>query len=242
MEEGTADIAVHSMKDVPADMPEGFCIAAMLERANHADALVSRDAQLIHELPSSARIGSSSLRRQAQLKMLRADLVIESLRGNVNTRLKRLDKGDFDAVVLAAAGLERLGLEQRICQEFSPDEMLPAAGQGVIGIECRANDDELRGVLATLNHSETVLTTLAERAIAKTLGASCQSPLAAHAVIENGHMTVAALLAMPDGSHAVRDSIRGAPKAAANLGERLARQLLDRGAGEILEATGALHE
>ena len=184
----------------------------------------------------------TSLRRQAQLKMLRADLVIESLRGNVNTRLKRLDKGDFDAVVLAAAGLERLGLEQRICQEFSPDEMLPAAGQGVIGIECRANNNELRGVLATLNHSETALTTLAERAIAKTLGASCQSPLAAHAVIENGHMTVAALLAMPDGSHAVRDSVRGTPEAAANLGERLARQLLDRGAGEILEATGALHE
>ncbi|MCK5324614.1 MAG: hydroxymethylbilane synthase, partial [Woeseiaceae bacterium] len=147
MQEGTADIAVHSMKDVPAEMPPDFCIAAMLERANHADALVCRNYDSFDELPRGALIGSSSLRRQAQLRMLRPDLVIEPLRGNVNTRLAKLEAGDYDAIILAAAGLERLGLQQHISQQFSTDEMLPAAAQGVIGIECLSDRDDLRAVL-----------------------------------------------------------------------------------------------
>ena len=133
MQRGDADIAVHSMKDVPADMPEGFCLAAMLERANHADALVSPNGEQLDDLPQGALIGSSSLRRQAQLRMMRPDLCIEPLRGNVNTRLARLDNGDFDAIILAAAGLERLGFEARISQLFTPEQMLPAAAQGVVG-------------------------------------------------------------------------------------------------------------
>jgi len=136
MQAGIADIAVHSMKDVPADMPDGFCIAAVLERANHADALVGRQGCELKSIPRGARIGSSSLRRQAQLKLMRPDLSIEPLRGNVNTRLAKLENGDFDAIILAAAGLERLGLQHYISQQFTPEEMLPAAAQGVIGIEC----------------------------------------------------------------------------------------------------------
>ena len=143
MEGGDADIAVHSMKDVPAEMPDGFTIAAVLERANPADALVSRNSVAFADLPDTARIGSSSLRRQAQLRMMRPGIEVQPLRGNVNTRLDKLDRGDFDAIVLAAAGLERLGLDDRITQAFTPAEMLPAAAQGVVGIECLATNDEL---------------------------------------------------------------------------------------------------
>jgi len=242
LQQGDADIAVHSMKDVPADMPDGFCIAAVLERANCADALVSRTVQSIDDLAIGARVGSSSLRRQAQLKIMRSDLVIEPLRGNVNTRLAKLENGDFDAIILAAAGLERLGLQQHIRQQFSPRQMLPAAAQGVIGIECLADSDKLRAVLDKLNHHTTVQTTVAERAIARTLGASCHSPVAAHAVIDAGRLTLTALVAMPDGSGAIRDSVSGAPEDAAMLGEQLASQLLESGAGEVLAATSVAHE
>ena len=238
MQEGRADIAVHSMKDVPADMPEGFCIAAILERANYADAFVAADVATIADLPVGAKIGSSSLRRQAQLKMLRDDLVVEPLRGNVNTRLAKLDNGDYDAIILAAAGLERLGLAHHIRHEFSPEEMLPAAAQGVIGVECLADNTDLRDVLASLDHEKTVLTTRAERAIARTLAASCQSPVATHAVIAGEQMTVTALVAMPDGSRAIREQTRGEAAAAETLGESLAALLLQQGADEILAATG----
>ncbi|HSG63922.1 MAG TPA: hydroxymethylbilane synthase, partial [Gammaproteobacteria bacterium] len=169
MQAGDADIAVHSMKDVPAEMPDGFCIAALLERANHADAFVSTKAASLDNLPRGARIGSSSLRRQAQLRLMRPDVVVEPLRGNVNTRLAKLEAGEFDAIILAAAGLERLGLERHIARQFDPGEMLPAAAQGVIGIECLASREDLRDVLGKLNHEPTTLTTTAERAIAKTL-------------------------------------------------------------------------
>ena len=170
------------MKDVPADMPQGFCIAAVLKRANHADALVGRRTAVrrCHKVPV---IGSSSLRRQAQLKLLRPDLRVEPLRGNVNTRLAKLENGDYDAIILAAAGLERLGLQSNISQQLTPDEMLPAAAQGVIGIECLESNSALRDVLAKLEHAPTALTTAAERAIARTLQANCQSPVATHAVI-----------------------------------------------------------
>ena len=174
MQRGEADIAVHSMKDVPAEMPQGFCLAAILERANDADALVSPGGRQFQDLPEGALIGSSSLRRQAQLRMMRPDLRIEPLRGNVNTRLAKLEAGEFDAIILAAAGLERLGLEQHISQQFTPEQMLPAAAQGVLGLECLSSNDGLRALLGRMNHAETVKTTLAERVVARDLGASCQ--------------------------------------------------------------------
>jgi len=239
MQVGDADIAVHSMKDVPAEMPDGFCIAAVLERANHADAFVGRDGCVLDTLPEGARIGSSSLRRQAQLKLMRPDLKVEPLRGNVNTRLSKLDNGDYDAIILAAAGLERLGLQHYISQQFTPDEMLPAAAQGVIGIECLENNGELRAVLEHLSHAPTVQTTAAERAIAKTLDASCQSPVATHAVIDGSAMTVTALVAMPDGSESIRDFVQGPAVEAEHLGIELAHRLLASGAGELLAAVTA---
>jgi len=239
MQVGDADIAVHSMKDVPAEMPDGFCIAAVLERANYADAFVGRDGCVLDTLPEGARIGSSSLRRQAQLKLMRPDLRIEPLRGNVNTRLSKLDNGDYDAIILAAAGLERLGLQHYISQQFTPDEMLPAAAQGVIGIECLENNAELRAVLEHLSHAPTAQTTAAERAIAKTLDASCQSPVATHAVIDGSAMTVTALVAMPDGSESIRDSVQGPAVEAEHLGVELANRLLASGAGELLAAVTA---
>lgn len=241
MQAGHADIAVHSMKDVPADMPDGFCIAALLERANHADALVSANGGNLDSLRTGARIGSSSLRRQAQLKLMRPDVTVEPLRGNVNTRLAKLDNGDFDAIILAAAGLERLGFDARINQQFTPAEMLPAAAQGVIGIECLESATAVRDILAGLNHAATVQTTAAERAIARTLDASCQSPVATHAVIEGGSISITALVAMPDGSRAIRDVVTGEPASAGELGETLAHRLLEQGAGEILEKLAELH-
>jgi len=242
MQAGIADIAVHSMKDVPADMPEGFCIAAVLERANYADALVGGEQCSLASLPQGARVGSSSLRRQAQLKLMRPDLLIEPLRGNVNTRLAKFESGEFDAIILAAAGLERLGLQHHISQQFTPDEMLPAAAQGVIGIECLESNNELRAVLDKLNHAPTALTTAAERAIAKTLQANCQSPVATHAVISDATMTVTALVAMPDGSESIRDAVQGAADDAEQLGEELANRLLASGAGELLAAVSGAHD
>jgi len=241
MQRGEADIAVHSMKDVPAEMPEGFCLAAMLERANHADALVSPGGEQLSDLAEGALVGSSSLRRQAQLKMMRPDLRVEPLRGNVNTRLAKLDNGDYDAIILAAAGLERLEFDERISQQFLPEQMLPAAAQGVVGIECLETATELRAVLAKLNHDTSVQTTLAERAIARVLEASCQSPVATFATIDGEEMNVTALVAMPDGSKFIRDSISGTPDDAVQLGEALAARLLESGAAELLEAAGATH-
>ena len=239
IQDGTADIAVHSMKDVPAEMPDGFCIAAVLERANHADAFVGRNGCEFSSIPKGARIGSSSLRRQAQLKLMRPDLLIEPLRGNVNTRLAKLENGDYDAIILAAAGLERLGLQHHISQQFTPEEMLPAAAQGVIGIECLEANDALRSILQHLNHGPTAQTTVAERTIAKSLQASCQSPVATHAVINGTTMTVTALVAMPDGSESIKDVVKGAVEDAEQLGEELANRLLASGAGELLAAVGA---
>ena len=239
MQQDAADIAVHSMKDVPAEMPEGFCLAAMLERANHADALVSPNDAQLDDLPQGALVGSSSLRRQAQLRMMRPDLRVEPLRGNVNTRLAKLDNGDYDAIILAAAGLERLEFGDRISQVFTPEQMLPAAAQGVVGIECLDAATELRAVLAQLNHPDSVQTTLAERAIARVLEASCQSPVATFAEVSGDALTVTALVAMPDGSRSIRDSVSGAADAAEELGEQLARRLLEQGAADLLEAAAS---
>jgi hydroxymethylbilane synthase len=174
--------------------------------------------------------------------LMRPDLRIEPLRGNVNTRLAKLENGDYDAIILAAAGLERLELQHHISQQFSPDQMLPAAAQGVIGIECLESRSELRDVLAKLNHEPTVQTTAAERAIARTLQASCQSPVATHAVIENSSLTVTALVAMPDGSQSIRDTVSGPTQDAELLGQELANRLLEQGAAEVLAALGDAHE
>ena len=238
MQSGAADIAVHSMKDVPVEMPEGFTIAAMLERANHADALVTRDAGGFDTLPQGARIGSSSLRRQAQLLSLRPDFEVRPLRGNVNTRLDKLDSEPFDAIVLASAGLTRLGLEKRISHEFSPRQMLPAAAQGVVGIECLSEREDLLATLLALDHEPTRTTTLAERAVAQELQADCQSPVASFATIgeTNGNTTlnIEAMVAAPDGSIVIRESGSGPVTTPASLGTGIARRLLDRGAGDLL--------
>jgi len=234
MQAGDADIAVHSMKDVPAEMPPGFCIAAVLERASPADALVSATACNFSELPVGAVIGSSSLRRQAQLLALRPDMVVNPLRGNVATRLGKLDNGDYQAIVLASAGLQRLGLESRISEEFRPQQMLPAAAQGVIGIECDENRGDLRDLLSALEHAATKTTTLAERAVALRLGANCQSPVASYATITDGMLTIDALVASSDGSHLLREQSTGPTSEAESIGTRVAERLLEQGAGDIL--------
>lgn len=239
IQQGDADIAVHSMKDVPADMPDGFCVAAVLQRANPGDALVTTDSKGFTALRPSACIGSSSLRRQAQLKALRPDLDVQPLRGNVNTRLNKLDQGEYDAIVLACAGLERLGFADRISEQFSFEQILPAAGQGVVGIECLQDRDELRAVLLEVEHTQTRTTTLAERAVARRLEASCQSPVASFATMTGDHLRLRALVASTDGSIVVRDEIRGHPAEADTLGRQLADRLLEQGAGDLLKEAAA---
>ena len=234
MRQGEADIAVHSMKDVPADMPDGFCIAALLQRANPFDALVSNQATGIAGLRRGALVGSSSLRRQAQLKALRPDLNVRSLRGNVNTRLAKLDGGEYDAIILACAGLERLGLANRIAEQVSVEHMLPATAQGVIGIESMAGRDDLRAVLSRLDDAETSVTTAAERSVARFLGASCHSPLAAYAVAGDENVTLTALVASLDGRTVLRQQVTGAACEADQLGSRVGQRLLDLGAAELL--------
>lgn len=234
MQAGDADIAVHSMKDVPAEMPPGFCIAAVLERASPADALISATGCGFADLPDGAVIGSSSLRRQAQLLALRPDVAVNPLRGNVATRLGKLDSGDYQAIVLASAGLQRLGLRSRISEEFLPGQMLPAAAQGVIGIECDESRGELRELLVALEHADTKMTTLAERAVASTLGADCQSPVASFAVISAGILTIDALVASSDGRRILREQSTGPASNAAAIGAEVAARLLKQGAGDIL--------
>jgi len=237
MQAGKADIAVHSMKDVPAEMPPGFCIAAVLERGSPADALVSTDGIRLAELPDGAVIGSSSLRRQAQLLALRPDVTVNPLRGNVATRLGKLDGGDYQAIVLASAGLQRLGLESRISQEFGPQDMLPAAAQGVIGIECIAARADLRELLTQIEHAETNMTTVAERAVALTLGANCQSPVAAFATLSDAVLTIDALVASTDGREIIREQSSGTVGDAAMIGTAVAERLLERGASNLLGET-----
>ena len=239
MQDGVADVAVHSMKDVPVEMPAGFCVAATLKRANAADALVSHTGQTLHELPAGARVGSSSLRRQAQLLAVRPDLKVTALRGNVNTRLQKLENGDYDAIVLAAAGLERLQLQVHISEEFAPEVMMPAVAQGVLGVECLDRRDDLQTVLRSLNDADAADTTRAERAVAKSLGASCQSPVAAYATLEADNLHLSALVARADGAEILRDSIAGKADDAEALGQTLAQRLLDNGAAVLLQsATG----
>jgi hydroxymethylbilane synthase len=236
LESGRADAAVHSMKDVPGELPEGLIIAAVLEREDARDALLTTTAAArIGDLPRGARVGTSSLRRQAQLLAARPDLRIQTLRGNVDTRLRRLDGGDLDAIVLACAGLIRLGLEARITARLDPKICLPAVAQGVIGIECRGADLRTRALVSVLNHEATRRTTDAERAFAHRLGGSCQSPIAAHARMEGERLMLDGLVAEPDGTRLLRDTLSGSSGDPAALGRRLAEQILAAGAGPLLE-------
>lgn len=239
MQDGRADVAVHSMKDVPAEMPEGFVIAAVLERGNPFDALLTRDGGGLDALPQGARVGTSSLRRQAQLKALRPDLVTEPLRGNVESRVRKLDAGELDAIVLACAGLERLGLAGRISETFAPDRLLPACAQGVIGIECLAARDDLREALAAVDHAPTRSTTAAERALTRGLGASCEAPVASFARIEGERLRLDALVAAPDGTIVLRERAEGAATEAEATGSQAAQRLLEQGAGRFLHAQAA---
>ena len=235
MQAGRADIAVHSMKDVPAEMPSGFCIAAVLPRANPADALVSADGGPLESIQHGGKIGSSSLRRQAQLRVLRPDLVVEPLRGNVNTRLAKLKLGQFDAIVLAAAGLERLGLGSQIAQQFSTEQMLPAAAQGVIGIECLEHRGDLREILGKINDANAARTTAAERAVAHELQASCHSPVASYATLDGDSVHLRALVAAVDGTTVLNESARGPAADGQALGMQVAQQLIARGADALLQ-------
>lgn len=238
MQTGSADIAVHSMKDVPAEMPDGFCIAAVLERANPHDAFLSAGNVPFSELPPGAKIGSSSLRRQAQLKAQRPDIDVIPLRGNVNTRLQKLADGQYDAIILASAGLERLGLHRHITSEFDVNVMLPAAAQGVVGVECLADHAGLRAVLLNLEDPTSKYTTAAERAVAATLDANCQSPVASFATIDNDTLTIDALVASADGKTVIRQRLSGNIDDAGQLGQRVAERLLEEGAGELLVEEG----
>jgi hydroxymethylbilane synthase len=233
--ERRADIAVHSMKDVPAEMPAGFVIAAYLARADPRDALLCNRGEALGDLPAGAKLGTSSLRRRAQILAARPDLSIEPLRGNVETRLSRLQNGSLDAIVLACAGLDRLGLESRISGRLAPATMLPAVGQGAIGIECRGDDSRTRALVAPLDDAGTHTALAAERAFARTLGGSCQSPIAALARIEAQRLLLDGLVAEPDGSRLLRESVSGDCARAEELGEELALRLLGSGARELLE-------
>jgi hydroxymethylbilane synthase len=235
MQEGRADIAVHSMKDVPSELPAGFCIAAVLPRANPHDAFLSLRHSRFEDLPAGARVGTSSPRRQAQLRHARPDLNLELLRGNVDTRLRRLEEGRLDAILLACAGLERLGLGERITQQLDLTLSLPAVGQGVIGIECREDDSRSRAALAALHHEESFVRLVAERAFAAELGGSCHSPIAAHATLAGTALELHGFVGAPDGRETYRDVERGRSVDAEAMGRRLARRMQGAGAGALLE-------
>jgi len=236
LQDGRADLAVHSIKDVPMDLPEGFALAAIGERANPFDAFVSNQYARLEEMPKGAIVGTSSLRREAQLRARYPHLVIKPLRGNVQTRLSKLDNGDYDAVILATAGLQRLGLDGRIREILSPADSLPAAGQGALGIEIAARRTDLADILRPLNHEETAACVTAERALARALGGSCQVPLAAYCVMEDGLLTLNGLVGHPDGSVIIEASAQAPAAYADALGRAVAKRLADDGAEELIAA------
>lgn len=235
---GDIDLAVHSMKDVPTVLPEGLHIGLIPEREEARDAFVSGAYRTLAELPAGAVLGTSSLRRKAQLLALRPDLIVRDLRGNVGTRLNKLDKGEFDAIILAAAGLRRLGLAERIRDLLDPAQMLPAIAQGALGVELRLQDADLLARLAPLHHAETALRVAAERAFLLRLDGGCQVPIGAHASLADGALTLSGLIADVDGKTVLRENRRCAATMdeAATLGRELAERLLNRGGKAILEA------
>ncbi len=233
--DGRIDIAVHSMKDMPAELPPGLCISAVPRRENPLDALISEKYGSLADLPQGARVGTSSLRRSAQLLHLRPDLTILPLRGNLDTRLKKLTTTDLDAIVLATAGLKRLGLAHRISAHIDPETMLPAVGQGALCIESRINDKVIDPVVKALDDAQTHTAVLAERAFLHRLEGGCQVPIAAHATIVDEQLKLAGLVAEVDGRRIIKSEITGLWDQAESIGRELAEHLLAQGAGIILE-------
>ena len=238
---GEADIAVHSMKDVPMKFPPGLHLPIIMEREDPRDAFVSNSFSSLNDLPEDAKIGTSSLRRQLQIKAAMPNAEMLDLRGNVNSRLQKLDDGQYDAIILASAGLIRLGFEDRIRSHIEPEQSLPAIGQGAVGIECRENDQRILDLLAPLNHPHTHTRLAAERAMNQRLNGGCQVPIAGFALLEGNEIYLRGLVGRPDGSEVVRDEIRGQASDAEALGVELAERLLTNGAKTILTDLGLLN-
>ena len=230
-----ADIAVHSMKDVIVELPKGLEISVIMKREDSRDVLISNQYNSIAEIPGNSTVGTSSLRRQSQLKQVNSNILFEDLRGNVETRIGKLDDGKYDAIILAAAGIIRLGLAERITELISFSHVLPAVGQGAIGIECRTNDETTQQLIAPLNDKDTSLCVLTERAFSRRLNGGCQLPIASHAVIENNQIKVDGLVARLDGSKVIRLQKIGELEDADKIGSSLAEALLDNGADAILK-------
>ncbi len=236
--EGRADIAVHSMKDVPSVLPEGLHLATIIERENPHDALVSNKYKSINALPKGAILGTSSLRREVLMRKCRPDLQFKTLRGNVNTRLSKLDAGEYDAIVLACAGLQRLDMDDRIAQELPPEISLPAVGQGAVGIECRVDDKRINALLAPLHHKDTATRVLAERAMNYHLDGGCQVPIAGYSMLEGNQLWMRGMVGGPRDDRYYEAEIRGAVGNANNIGLAVAQALLDQGAGDLLRELG----
>ena len=234
--ENKADIAVHSMKDVPSDFPPDLCLGLICQRAEPNDAFVSNDFTSINDLPKGAIVGTSSLRRQSQLLALRPDLQVKCLRGNINTRLEKLDANDYHAIILAVAGLSRLDLTARITQVLPIDSFLPAVGQGALGIECRSNDKSVLSYIMALQDESSWHCVMAERAMNKTLGGNCHVPVAAFAKMKNNDIILNGLVGAPDGSQILRYEASAPKEQYQRLGENVAEGLLEQGAGTILQA------
>lgn len=232
--ERRADIAVHSMKDVPVDFPEGLELRVIMQREDPRDAFVSNQYDSLASMPAGKRVGTSSLRRQMQIREAYPQLEIDWLRGNVNTRLVKLDEGNYDAIILACAGLIRLGFEQRIKRALDPEECLPAIGQGAIGIEVRSDDKAVKELIEPLAHADTMSCIAAERAMNQALSGGCQVPIAGFAQLTNGRIYMRGMVGEPDGSRILRAEINGSARQAASLGKRLAADLLAQGAADIL--------
>lgn len=233
--EKRVDLAVHSMKDMPAEIPDGLCIGAIPERENPLDVLISKNNLKLQELPERARIGTSSLRRMSQISAIRPDLEIVSLRGNLDTRIKKLESGEFDAIILAAAGVRRLGLSEKITQYLDPDLMLPASGQGALCIETRTDDPKTSDIVKALNHDTTATAVIAERAFLHRLEGGCQVPIAAHARVSGDTISMEGLVSDIRGETVFKSAISGKSSEAAELGKKLAEDLLEKGAKKILD-------
>jgi len=240
MLDGESDIAVHSMKDVPMVFPKGLHLPIIMEREDPTDAFVSNTYNSLEDLPENARIGSSSLRRQLQIKEVMPNAQMLNLRGNVNSRLQKLDNGAYDAIILASAGLIRLEFEDRIKTRITPEQSLPSVGQGAVGIECRVGDEKIEALIAPLNHGDTNLRLSAERAMNNRLNGGCQVPIAGYALLENNEIYLRGLVGRPDGSEVVRGEVRGPAAQAEALGQQLAEQLLNDGADVILREMGMI--
>jgi hydroxymethylbilane synthase len=231
--EGTIDVAVHSLKDMPTELPPGLTLAAIPEREDARDALVGRK---LSELPQRARVGTSSLRRAAQLRALRPDLEVENIRGNLDTRLRKLDEGKYDAIVLASAGLRRLGWENRIAELLDPEVMCPAVGQGALAVETRDDNGPAQNITKTLDHRDSRIAVTAERAVLASLGGGCQVPIGAYATVDRESVYLQAIIVSPDGTEIVRKKSSGARAGAETVGRTLGEQLLAEGGRQILEA------